>query len=185
MKIKTLAIFSIFSILFFAGCDSKENKQSNEQAKVEQNITKNDFILNSLDGDILEIKSEENKIHIKNYEDKIVVLNFFTTWCPACKVEIPALIRLQNEYKNDLVVISMLLEEFKSDQEIKNFAKEFGINYKITIGSENFDLAKSLGGIKSIPTTFIIDKQGKVYQKIQGLAPFEMMEIDIKKVLEK
>ncbi len=185
MKFKTLAIFSIFLILFFAACDSKDNKQSKDQPKVEQTIAKNDFILNTIDGTVLELKSESNKINIKNYENKIVVLNFFTTWCPACKVEIPALVRLQNEYKNDLVVISVLLEEFKSEDEIKSFAKEFGINYKITIGSENFDLAKAVGGIKSIPTTFILNKDGKIFQKLQGLAPFEMMEIDIKKVLEK
>ena len=55
----------------------------------------------------------------------------------------------------------------------------------MTLGSENFDFAKSVGGIKSIPTTFILDKQGKIYQKIQGLAPYEMIETDIKKVLEK
>lgn len=185
MQIKTLAIFSIFSILFFAGCDFKENKQSDNQTKSEHNITKNDFSLNTLDGIALEIKIENNKINVKNYENRILVINFFATWCPACKVEIPALVRLQNEYKNDLTVISVLLEEFKSDEEIKNFIKEFGINYKMTLGSENFDFAKSVGGIKSIPTTFILDKQGKIYQKIQGLAPYEMIETDIKKVLEK
>ena len=185
MQIKTLAILSIFSILFFAGSDSKENKQNDNQTKVEQNITKSDFLLNTLDGSVLEIKTENNKIHIKSLENKLVVLNFFATWCPACKVEIPALVRLQNEYKNDLVVVSVLLEEFKSDEEIKNFAKEFGINYKISYGSETFDLAKAVGGIKSIPTTFIIDREAGIHQKIQGLAPYEMIETDIKKILEK
>lgn len=185
MQIKTLAIFSIFSILFFAGCDSKEDKNQQTQPKVEHNIIKNDFILNSLDGTPLEFKIDNNKINLVNYENRIIIINFFATWCPACKVEIPALVRLQNEYKNDITVVSVLLEEFKNEDELKAFAKEFGINYKITLGAENFDLAKSLGGIKSIPTTFIVDKQGKIYQKIQGLAPYEMIEVDIKKVLEK
>ncbi|WP_198306178.1 TlpA family protein disulfide reductase [Arcobacter vandammei] len=185
MKFKTLAFFSILSILFFSACDSKDKKQDENKVKIEQNVLKSDFMLNTLNGDIIELKTDTNSINIKNYENKIVVLNFFASWCPACKIEIPALIRLQNEYKNDLVVLSVLLEEFKSDEEIKAFVKEFGINYNITIGGENFDLAKAVGGIKSIPTTFIIDKHGKIYQKIQGLAPYEMIEIDIKKVLEK
>ena len=185
MQIKTLAILSLFSILFFAGCDSKEKKESETQAKTEQIIIKNDFLLNTIDGSVLDIKTDKNSINIKDYENKIIILNFFATWCPACKVEIPALVRLQNEYKNDLVVISVLLEEFKNDDDIKNFAKEFGINYKISHGSETFDLAKAVGGIKSIPTTFIIEKNGKIYQKIQGLAPYEMLDTDIKKVFEK
>ena len=73
----------------------------------------------------------------------------------------------------------------KSDEEIKVFMKDFGINYTVTNSPENFDLAKNLGGIKSIPTMFLIDKNGKIFQKYVGLVPNEMMEIDIKKVLEK
>ncbi|MBD3829998.1 MAG: TlpA family protein disulfide reductase, partial [Arcobacter sp.] len=109
----------------------------------------------------------------------------FATWCPPCKAEIPNLIKLQDDYKNDFVVISVLLEEMKTNEEIVDFIKSFNINYTVTNSPENFDLAKSLGGIKSIPTMFLIDKNSKIFQKYVGLVPSEMMEIDIKKVLEK
>ena len=79
----------------------------------------------------------------------------------------------------------IILKAFLEGKSQRQIAKEFGINYKISHGSETFDLAKAVGGIKSIPTTFIIEKNGKIYQKIQGLAPYEMLETDIKKVLEK
>ena len=112
-------------------------------------------------------------------------MNFFATWCPPCKAEIPNLIKLQSDYQNDFIVISVLLEEFKSNEEVAQFVKSFGINYTVTNSPENFDLAKNLGGIKSIPTMYLVDKNSKIFQKYVGLVPSEMMEIDIKKVLEK
>ena len=122
---------------------------------------------------------------MKDYPNKIVLLNFFTTWCPACKAEIPSLIKLQNDYKNDFVIVSILLEEMKTNEQIKAFIKEFNINYDVANSPEGIEVAKGLGGIKSIPTMFLVDKNHNIFQKYVGLVPAEMMEIDIKKVLEK
>ena len=188
MQFKTLAFLSILSILFFTGCDSKDkNDNSNEtnETKIEKVDKKTEFQLKSTDNTLLDVKIEGNNVVVKNYPNKIVLLNFFATWCPPCKAEIPNLIKLQEDYKNDFVVISVLLEEMKNDEEIKAFMKDFGINYIVTNSSENFDLAKNLGGIKSIPKMFLIEKNGNIFQKYVGLVPNEMMEIDIKKVLEK
>ena len=184
MKFKTLAFLSILSVLFFTGCDSKD-KDDNNKTKIEKPEFKSEFTLSTTDSLPIDVKLSENKIILKDYEGKIVLLNFFATWCPPCKAEIPNLIKLQNDYKNDFVVISVLLEEFKKNEEIKQFMKEYGINYSVVTGSENFELAKSLGGIKSIPTMFLLDKNGTIFQKYVGLVPSEMMEIDIKKVSER
>ena len=183
MKFKTLAFLSILTILFFTGCDSKDNSQNKAQTQQADRVT--EFQLETADKQIINITLLNDKILFKDYPNKIVLLNFFATWCPPCKTEIPNLIKLQEDYKNDFVVISVLLEEMKNDEEIKAFMKDFGINYIVTNSSENFDLAKNLGGIKSIPTMFLIEKNGNIFQKYVGLVPNEMMEIDIKKVLEK
>ncbi len=186
MQFKTLAFLSILSILFLTGCgDSKENKTEENEVKVEKVERKADFQLKTIDNTIIDLKLENEKIILTNYPNKIVLLNFFATWCPPCKAEIPALIKLQNDYNNDFVVVSILLEEMKTDDEIKAFIKEYHINYTIVNSPESFDLAKNLGGIKSIPTMYLIDKHNKVFQKYVGMVPYEMMEIDIKKVLEK
>ena len=185
MQFKTLAFLSILSILFFTGCDSKDKNDNSNETKIERVDKKTEFQLKSTNNSILDIKIEGEKVIVKNHQNKIVLLNFFATWCPPCKAEIPSLIKLQEDYKNDFVVISVLVEEMKSDEEIQTFIKDFGINYTVTNSPENFDLAKSLGGIKSIPTMFLIDKHGEIFQKYVGLVPSEMMEIDIKKVLEK
>lgn len=83
--------------------------------------------------------------------------------------------------KNDFVIVSILLEEMKTNEEIKSFVKEFNINYEVVNAPEGIDVAKNLGGIKSIPTMFLINRSGNTFQKYVGLVPSEMMEIDIKK----
>ena len=185
MQFKTLALLSILSILFFTGCDSRGKNENNNETKIEKSDRKTEFQLKTTNNTVVDIKLENDKIILKDYPNKIVLLNFFATWCPPCKAEIPNLIKLQDDYKNDFVVISVLLEEMKTNEEIVDFIKSFNINYTVTNSPENFDLAKSLGGIKSIPTMFLIDKNSKIFQKYVGLVPSEMMEIDIKKVLEK
>lgn len=185
MKFKTLAFLSILSILFFTGCDSKDKNENNNETKIEKSDRKIEFQLKTTNNTVVDIKLENDKIILKDYPNKIVLLNFFATWCPPCKAEIPNLIQLQNDYKNDFVIVSILLEDMKTHEELQKFITTFNINYPITNASENFDLAKSLGGIKSIPTMFLVDKDGNVFQKYVGLVPSEMMEIDIKKVLAK
>ena len=186
MQFKTLAFLSILSILLFTGCDSKDNNESaKEETTVQSSGKISEFQLKTTNDTIINLKLEKDKIILKDYPNKIVLLNFFATWCPPCKAEIPNLIQLQNDYKNDFVIVSILLEDMKTHEELQKFITTFNINYPITNASENFDLAKSLGGIKSIPTMFLVDKDGNVFQKYVGLVPSEMMEIDIKKVLAK
>ena len=185
MQFKTLAFLSILSILFFTGCDSKEKTEENNEVKVEKVERKTEFQLKTTDNAIVNIKLENNKIILIEHPNKIVLLNFFATWCPPCKAEIPNLIKLQEDYKNDLIVLSVLLEEMKTNEEILAFIKEYKINYGVINGPEGFDLAKNLGGIKSIPTMYLINKESTIFQKYVGIVPNEMMEIDIKKVLEK
>ncbi|MDY0052370.1 MAG: TlpA disulfide reductase family protein [Aliarcobacter sp.] len=188
MQFKTIAFLSILSILFFAGCDSKENNEDTNEVKAEKVETiekRTEFQLKSTDNSIIDIKLDNEKIIINEHPDKIVLLVFFATWCPPCKAEIPNLIKLQEDYKNDLVVISVLLEEMKTNEEVLSFIKEFGINYTVANSPEGFEFAKGIGGVKSIPTMYLLNKEGTVFQKYVGIVPNEMMEIDIKKVLEK
>ena len=182
MKFKTLAILTILPILFFTACDSKSDK--NQKTTIINNAEKQ-FSLNTINNSQINISLNQDKIILKDINNKIVLLNVFTTWCPACKVEISNLVQIQEAYKNDIVVVGILLEEFKTNEEIIELLKSYNVNYTVTNSSEAFDLAKSLGGIKAIPTTFLIDKHGTFFQKYTGLVPNEMLEIDIKKLLEK
>lgn len=179
MKFKALSIFLIFTTFLFTACEKKEQNEE----KTIKNQSK--FTLHTIDNIPINIILEDEKILLENSENKIVFLNFFATWCPPCKAEIPSLVKLQEIYKNDIIIIGVLLEDLKSDEEILEFASSFDINYTITNSSRAFDLAKALGGIKAIPTLFILDKEGNIFQKITGLAPAEMLDINVKKLLER
>jgi thiol-disulfide isomerase/thioredoxin len=186
MQFKTLAFLSILSILVFTGCDSKTENENSDKTDVKKvEVKKTNFILKTTDNLDLNIKVDGDKIIFKDYPEKLVLLNFFATWCPPCKAEIPNLIELQNKYANDFKVVSILLEEGKSNEDIKDFINQYNINYQVANGKQNFQFSTALGGIKSIPTMFLIDKNSNVSQKYVGIVPVEMMEIDIKKLLEK
>ncbi|MGA1931144.1 TlpA family protein disulfide reductase [Arcobacter sp. YIC-464] len=185
MQFKTLAFLSILSILFFTGCSSEEKKTSEVTQKETVSKKSNTINLTTIDNKTITILDEQNSYKIKEYPNQIVLLNFFATWCPPCKAEIPNLITLQEKYQGQFKVISVLLEKDKTNEEISKFAKEFNINYDVTNSTENFKLSDKIGPIKSIPTMFMLDKNGEVFQKYVGIVPVEMMELDINKLLKK
>lgn len=188
MQFKTLAFLSILSILFFTGCSSEEktvnNKKENNQKEVVE-VKTSTYKLLTTDNQTININIENEKIIIKEYANKIVLLNFFATWCPPCKAEIPNLIKLQEKYNKDFVVISILLENNKTNEEIKAFEGDFKINYPVTNSQANIAFADKIGPVKTIPTMYMIDKEANIFQKYIGVVPYEMMEIDINKILKK
>lgn len=100
---------------------------------------------------------------------KVVLLNFWATWCGPCKRELPDLVALSGELASKGVVIFGVSLDQKDDrlQLVKTFSERSGIPYTNVI--DNLEIADQYGGIQSIPTTFIIDRQGNVVQKIVGM----------------
>ncbi len=196
MKIKSVVFLSILSLFFLNSCDSKKKTEENileNDKKVEEikkeRVFKKDFTLKTTNGNEIDLKIKENKIIIdkndEKAEKKMILLSFFATWCSPCKAEIPNLIKLENNYKNDLEVIGVLLEDDKTNEDIQKFAKKYKIDYPVINSKENYELSDSLGGIRTIPTLFLIDKNSNIIQKYVGLVPEEMLEVDVKKVLSK
>lgn len=182
MKLVLTVLIST-SLLLFTGCSS-EKKKSEEKVKVTKEEFKNEKItLKDINGKEIIVTSIEKGFQFSGMENKVVLVNFFATWCPPCKAEIPHLNNLQEKYKDKFVIISVLLEENKSNEEIANFAKYNNANFIITNSPENFKFAQSVGGVKNIPLMFLYDKNGKYSTHYVGAIPEEMIDSDIKKVL--
>ena len=128
---------------------------------------------------LLDIYGSERKL--SDFEGKVVILDFWATWCPPCKAEIPHFIELYDKYKDKGLEIIGVALDWNADKVAARFAEENNINYTILLG--NRDVTDLYGGIMSIPTTFVIDRNGGIRKKYIGYRDKEVFEEDIKELL--
>jgi cytochrome c biogenesis protein CcmG/thiol:disulfide interchange protein DsbE len=105
-------------------------------------------------------------IALETLRNRIVLLNFWATWCGPCREEIPALAALQAHYRNELVIIGLSIDERPAD-EVRAFAKQLGVNYPVVIASD--ELQQAFGGISSVPSTFVVNHDGRIVQRHVGM----------------
>lgn len=178
--IRKFLIFPVIALLSFTAIACE--KQSNENVTVENNSTQPlntiskaaDFSLKTPDGKI---------VKLADYKNKIVIIDFWATWCPPCRKGVPDLIAIQKEYKNDVVVIGISLDRENTIADVVPFIKNYGINYPVVYG--NMDVVKAYGGIEAIPTSFVIDKKGNIVDTHVGLVSKETYTSVIKTLLTK
>lgn len=120
-----------------------------------------DFSLNDLDG---------VEVSLSNLRGKIVLLEFWATWCPPCRESIPAMNELYKKYNDKgLVLLGISVDKGQNiAEDIRAFIREYSIKYPIAIDSKNVN---TLYGVYSIPTLILIDKAGKVALKNIGFSP--------------
>lgn len=108
-----------------------------------------------------ELKDLEGKpVKLSDFKGKVVLLTFWATWCPPCRTEIPDLIAMQNQYRDQgLVVVGISLDQTGAAT-VKSFATRMKINYPIVMGDEK--TAEAYGNVEAIPSTFYIDREGNV-----------------------
>jgi peroxiredoxin len=120
-------------------------------------------------------------VKLSDYKGKVIILVFSAPWSPQCKEEIPDFIALQKQYgEQGFVLIGVALSPAA---DVKPFAERMGINYLVLI-SDSY-ASSVYGPIRSIPTTFVIDKEFKIAKKYIGFKPKEVFEADIKELLAK
>lgn len=135
-----------------------------------------DFTLPTVDG---------KELKLSDLKGKVVVLDFWATWCPPCRRGIPDLIELKKEYKDqgfEIVGISVDKITRGTEGRIVPFMKEYGINYPVVHG--DMSVAQKFGGIRSIPTSFVIDRKGKIITSFVGLVPKDNYVRVIEKALK-
>jgi thiol-disulfide isomerase/thioredoxin len=189
MNIKIFTFSIIFVASIFIGCNDNQTinesvvSPSNEVQEVIPTLPT--FHLKTTNNENITIEVTKEGWIFKEYPNKVVLLNFFATWCPPCKAEIPHLNNLGKKYKDDFIVISVLVEENKSNSFVKDFIKEHNVKYPITNSPENFAIASAVGGVTSIPSMFLFNKKGLVYQNYVGAVAEEILNTDILKAMGK
>jgi thiol-disulfide isomerase/thioredoxin len=131
-----------------------------------------DFELQSLEG---------KNVKLSDFRGKAVLLNFWATWCGPCKVEMPWFVELQKEYgPQGFQIIGVAMDD-ASTEDIAKFTRELGVNYPILLGKES--VGQSYGGVGVLPTTFFVDRDGKVTDREFGLQSRSVFVDNIKKAL--
>ncbi len=198
MQIKKLAFFAITLTTIFTGCEdkgdiSKEVMLSNTTTKKQEAPKAPTFNLTTSNGKPMQIIAKKEGWEFTGLKNKAVLVDFFGTWCPPCKAEIPHLNNIREKTKNEFEIIGIDIGkrgsgEANSIEHLEEFIMQYEIKYPITTAGDNnqlFGAVSNLNTQGSIPFMILFDKNGKYFTHYIGMVPEEMLQNDIDKVLGK
>jgi peroxiredoxin len=160
---------------FLSGCSSTPS--SVKAASVKPNNERKpapDFALKDADGKL---------VHLSDYRGKVVLLDFWATWCGPCKIEIPWFMEMQRKNKDRGFEVLGVAMDDEGWEAVKPFVTDLKVNYRIVIGNDA--TAEIYGGVDALPTTFLIDRDGKIAAVHIGLASKKDFEDGIQELLQK
>ena len=176
LAVCTLAIMGLARISLKASAQLQQSEQQQQQQMVIR------FVRDPDPAPELKVKDLDGKeLSLQAYRGKVVLLNFWATWCGPCRAEIPSLIRIQEAYKDRLQVIGIDVDD-NDEEQIRAFVKKKGINYPVAMASVPLRLA--YGGISALPTLFVINQGSKIVQKHVGLFDPALYEIEARALLD-
>ena len=121
------------------------------------------------------------EVHLASFKGKVILLNFWATWCGPCRAEIPSLVELQDQYKDDLVILGLSVDD--TADKLLPYAAEFKMNYPVLVGNGREDVQEAFGPLFGIPVSVIIGRDGVIAKKHSGIATKEQFEREIRTLL--
>lgn len=120
------------------------------------------------------------KLRLSSYRGKVVLLDFWATWCVPCREETPHFVELQQKYGDrGLQIIGVSLDD--SPDPVRTFVQQFHVNYPVVMGTA--DVGSSYGGVLGLPIAFLIDREGRIRAKHMGATDASVFEKDISSLL--
>jgi cytochrome c biogenesis protein CcmG/thiol:disulfide interchange protein DsbE len=132
--------------------------------KAPKHLDRSRLVLKSLDG---------SPIDSKVFQGKALVLNYWAPWCAPCRIEMPWLGKLQNEHKNDLLVVGIVADSNEYSH-APQFMQQHGFQY--ALGQDSEGLHAQIGGVGALPTTFYVTRSGDVVHTVTGIIPEILMK---------
>jgi len=175
-----IKLLLLFSILTFTSCSN-----NNDNQKVVSSVTSQvKFKLTTLNNKTISIEKYDLMLLSKELNNKVVLINFWAPWCNPCVKEMPNLVKLQNKYKKDLIIVAILFDKVSSRQTIDEFVKKYKINFPVTIGAENFNIAKAFNDLQMVPESYLYDKDGVFIDSYIGEINIQKLEKNIEKLIK-
>ncbi len=176
LSVGAVVLFTFFIIngnSFLSGGNDKPLPPNFSASSISEPVDAPSFKLENIYG---------KNIELSDYKGKVLIVDFWATWCPPCIRGIPDLIELKRKYgSKGFEVIGISVDQDDTKQDVVPFVQSNGINYPVAYASRN--VTEKYGGIESIPTSFIIDKRGKIVASFQGLTEKSVYEEYINKLL--
>src|SRR5256885_6753931 len=187
-SIRDFGALCLVGMAFLCGCGKTQAAHADSVGKAtvrqahsaqEQNVIQ--FVKNPDAAPAFELNDLDGKpLSLAEAKGKIVLLNFWATWCGPCRAEVADLVDLQKRYADKLEIIALATDEDDPD-EVRRFVQHSGINYRVAITPD--EVRRDYGGIAALPTSFVIDPQGRIVQKHVGLNDPTIYELEVKAML--
>ena len=169
---KTKYLYPFLLMIIFAGCDAQSNKAqevTNSNLNQTTDIQKQkSYTLTTTKGEKISFEFENDVLFSKQFNGKMVLINFWAPWCKPCLKEMPSFVEIQEQYKDDFMIIGVLFNNKLTPERLDEFMKQYKVNFPVTIGDENKRLAKSFDDVKMIPESFLFSKDGILLEKFIG-----------------
>jgi len=153
-------------LLIVCACTNKKEEKAFTSNKAPQ------FALKDLRG---------KTVRLEDLKGKVVLLNFFATWCRPCRVEIPEFVKLHNRFKIKGLEIVGISLDMEGAAVLNPFVQRYGITYPIVIGTRQ--VVEDYGGIRGIPTSFLVDHDGSLAAKYEGVPSPQELEASVLQLL--
>ena len=170
MSSKRLIIYGIVALCLLGLYLASRRTASKPSATASGSLA-SDFSITDLDG---------KKLSLSDYKGKVILLDFWATWCTPCRAEIPHFVEMQNKYgPQGFQVIGISMDD--DAKPVREFYRKYDLNYPVAIGDDK--LAERFGGVLGLPVNFIIDRQGRIYAKHLGATEVSVFDEDVSKLL--
>ena len=172
---RAFALALLILSLAISACSQSPERVSAAQSKPARGAAKiaPEFALKDSDG---------RTVKLSDYKGKVVLLNFWATWCGPCKVEIPWFIQFEQRYKDRGFAVLGVAMDDEGWSVVRPYINDHKMNYRILLGND--DVAQQYGGVDSLPTTFVLDREGKIVGRHVGLVSKSEYEDEIKETLD-
>jgi peroxiredoxin len=159
---------------FLEGCSNRPSTVKAASVKDDKDRhAAPDFALKDADG---------KTVHLSDYKGRVVLLDFWATWCGPCRIEIPWFTDMERKKKDQGFAVLGVSMDDNGWEDVKPFLAEMKVNYRVVIGDD--PTTQAYGGVDSLPTTFLIDKQGKIAAIHIGLAGRKEFEDGVDELLQ-